>query len=59
MFYQKAAVMNTLVLKSRIKCFCETFVSQKHWGFMHHCVFIQAQAAADGKILELPEPHNL
>jgi len=24
MFYQKAAVMNTLGLKSRIQCFCET-----------------------------------
>jgi len=37
------------------------------WGFMHHCVSIQAQCGKAmfatwllwGEILELPEQHNL
>ena len=55
------------MLKLRIKCFCETFVSQKHWGFMHHCASHPSEMRAKpcvtwlfvGKILELTEPLSL
>jgi len=53
MFYQKAAVWGRL--------------SHVFWGFMHHCASHPSGMHAKpcvtwlsiGKILELPEPHNL
>ncbi len=58
MFYQKAAVMNTLVLKSRIKCFVETL--GLYAPLRIHPSAMRAKPCCTwlfvGKILELPEP---
>jgi hypothetical protein len=63
----KGSCLGALVFKPRIKCFCETFVLQKHWGFMHHCASHPSEMRAKpcvtwlfvGKILELTEPLSL
>jgi len=48
MFYQKAAVMGALVLKP---CLLRLYAPLR--------IPSKRKRAADGKILELPEPHNL
>ena len=63
----KGSCLGALVFKPRIKCFCETFVLQKHWGFMHHCASHPSEMRAKlcatwlsvGRILELPDIYNL
>ena len=61
MFYQKAAVMETLVLKPRIKCFAETL--GLYAPLRIHLSAIRAKPCvtwlSGGKHLELPEPVNL
>jgi hypothetical protein len=65
--FTKRQLFGALVFKPRIKCFCETFVLQKHWGFMHHCASHPSEMRAKpcvtwlfvGKILELTEPLSL
>ena len=61
MFYQKAAVMETLVLKPRIKCFAETL--GLYAPLRIHLSAIRAKPCVTwlpvGKHLELPEPANL
>ncbi len=67
MFYQKAAVMDTLVLKPCSQCLIETFVSINHLGLYAplriHPSAMRAKPCATwlfvGKILELPEPKYL
>ncbi|MEZ3422329.1 MAG: hypothetical protein K1W39_01275 [Lachnospiraceae bacterium] len=60
MFYHKAAVMGTLVLKPR-KCFVETL--GLYAPLRIHPSGMRAKPCctwlSDGKILELPEPHSL
>ncbi len=60
MFYHKAAVMGTLVLKPCSQCLIETFVSIKHLRLYAPLrIPSKRKRAAWGKILELPEPYNL
>ena len=56
----KGSCLGALVLKPRLQCLIETVVSIKHLGLYAPLrIPSKRERAAWGKILELPEPHNL